>query len=251
MATRTLADSFDAATSAPAGIASQSGMGALRVLLLNYEYPPLGGGAGVASAALAEHLAARGVVVDVLTSRPAGARDADIVDGMGCVIASPTLTLYRVWSRRRGVHQAGFFGAGSYLLAAVPVARRLMRRHRYDIVHIFFSLPTGALIPALPLGDTPVLVSLRGSDVPGYDERNPRLVFAHRVLHPLTRWIWRRASRVVQVCERVVFLSHGRIVADGPPESVASAYGHGDLEGVFLHLAESHESSGTQQSDHP
>jgi len=58
-------------------------------------------------------------------------------------------------------------------------------------------------------------------------------------------------SDVVEVCERVVFLSHGRIVADGDPESVASAYGRGDLAGVFLHLAERHELSGTQQSDHP
>ncbi|HEY5077464.1 MAG TPA: ABC transporter ATP-binding protein, partial [Acidimicrobiia bacterium] len=58
-------------------------------------------------------------------------------------------------------------------------------------------------------------------------------------------------SDVVQVCERVVFLSHGRIVADGAPETVASAYGRGDLAGVFLHLAESHEPAGAQQSDHP
>jgi ABC-2 type transport system ATP-binding protein len=58
-------------------------------------------------------------------------------------------------------------------------------------------------------------------------------------------------SDVIQVCERVVFLSHGRIVADGPPEAVASAYGRGDLEGVFLHLAERHEPTGAQQSDHP
>jgi len=58
-------------------------------------------------------------------------------------------------------------------------------------------------------------------------------------------------SDVEQVCERVVFLSHGRIVADGTPEQVAAAYGRGDLEGVFLHLAERHESSGAQQSDHP
>jgi glycosyltransferase involved in cell wall biosynthesis len=201
MATRTLADSLDVVTSVPGGIASRSERGALRVLLLNYEYPPLGGGAGVASAALAEHLAARGVIVDVLTSRPAGERELDEVDGMRCVIAAPTLTLYRVWSKRRGVHQAGFLGAGSYLLAAVPAARRLVRRHHYDIVHIVFSLPTGALVPALPIGDVPVLVSLRGSDVPGYDERNPRLVFAHRMLLPFTRWIWRRASRVVPVCE--------------------------------------------------
>jgi ABC-2 type transport system ATP-binding protein len=58
-------------------------------------------------------------------------------------------------------------------------------------------------------------------------------------------------SDVVQVCERVIFLSHGHIVADGPPETVASAYGRGDLAGVFLHLAESHEHAGSQQSDHP
>ncbi len=58
-------------------------------------------------------------------------------------------------------------------------------------------------------------------------------------------------SDVQQVCERVVFLSHGRIVADGTPDHVAAAYGRGDLEGVFLHLAERHEPSGSQQSDHP
>ncbi len=33
----------------------------MRILILNYEYPPLGGGAGVATAALAHELVARGV----------------------------------------------------------------------------------------------------------------------------------------------------------------------------------------------
>ena len=121
--------------------------------------------------------------------------------GLSCVSVAPNLTLFRVRSRRRGIHQAGFFGAGSFLLSAIPAARRLLRANRYDIVHIYFSLPTGALIPVLPLGRTPIVVSLRGSDVPGYDERNAKLVLAHRVLRPLTRWIWRRASRVVPVCE--------------------------------------------------
>ena len=58
-------------------------------------------------------------------------------------------------------------------------------------------------------------------------------------------------SDVVEVCERVVFLSHGSIVADGTPATVASAYGHGDLKGVFLHLAERHDPTSAQQSDHP
>ena len=42
---------------------------------------------------------------------------------------------------------------------------------------------------------------------------------------------------VERLSERVVFLAAGRIVADGAPAEVAERFGHGDLEGVFLHLA--------------
>ena len=91
--------------------------------------------------------------------------------------------------------------AASYLMAALPLIRRLLRTHTYDAVHVFFSLPTGALLPFLRLRDTPVVVSLRGSDVPGYDRHNSTLQWAHRLLAPLTRWIWRRADRVVAVCD--------------------------------------------------
>jgi glycosyltransferase involved in cell wall biosynthesis len=165
----------------------------MRILVLNYEYPPLGGGAAVATAALARGLTEHGVVVDVVTA------------GAGCGTQSERhpqqLTVYRVRSRRTGIHQAGMGNAGSYLIAALPVIRRLMRAHRYDAVHVYFSLPTGALLPFLSLRGTPVVVALRGSDVPGYDPYNRGLQVAHRLLAPLTRWIWRRADRVVAVCE--------------------------------------------------
>jgi ABC-2 type transport system ATP-binding protein len=42
---------------------------------------------------------------------------------------------------------------------------------------------------------------------------------------------------VERLCERVVFISAGRIVADGKPADVAARFGRDDLEGVFLHLA--------------
>ncbi len=44
-------------------------------------------------------------------------------------------------------------------------------------------------------------------------------------------------GEVVRLSDRVVFLSHGRVVADGHPEEVTAAFGHQDLEDVFLHLA--------------
>jgi ABC-2 type transport system ATP-binding protein len=45
-------------------------------------------------------------------------------------------------------------------------------------------------------------------------------------------------TEVERLCPRVVFLSGGRVVADGTPEAVAARFGRHDLEGVFLHLAE-------------
>ncbi len=45
-------------------------------------------------------------------------------------------------------------------------------------------------------------------------------------------------AEVERLCERVVFISGGRVVADGTPTEVADRFGHSDLEGVFLHLAD-------------
>jgi len=45
-------------------------------------------------------------------------------------------------------------------------------------------------------------------------------------------------AEVERLCERVIFISGGRVVADGTPASVAERFGHDDLEGVFLHLAD-------------
>jgi ABC-2 type transport system ATP-binding protein len=58
-------------------------------------------------------------------------------------------------------------------------------------------------------------------------------------------------SDVERVCERVVFLSHGTVVANGTPDEIAAQYGHGSLEGVFLDLAERHDAGVGQQTDHP
>jgi len=44
-------------------------------------------------------------------------------------------------------------------------------------------------------------------------------------------------AEIERLCERVIFLSDGKIIADGAPAAVARQFGRGNLEDVFLELA--------------
>ncbi|MER8001182.1 ABC transporter ATP-binding protein [Streptomyces sp. NPDC095613] len=56
-------------------------------------------------------------------------------------------------------------------------------------------------------------------------------------------------AEVAKLCERVVFLSAGRVSADGSPAEVAKRFDRADLEGVFLHLAAERDRSGDRTRD--
>jgi ABC-2 type transport system ATP-binding protein len=60
---------------------------------------------------------------------------------------------------------------------------------------------------------------------------------------------------VERMCDRVVFVAAGRIVADGTPADVAARFGGADLESVFLRLAgrdvPDHSVERAQETDRP
>lgn len=158
----------------------------MRLLFLNYEFPPVGGGAAYASFAMARELVSFGHSVDFLTtSTRAHTVDAEIGG----------VRVFRARSLRWGVHESGLMGAFSFLCFAACRLRTIARNTHYDAYHYYFSLPTGVLtrIPG-PHQSRPYVVSLRGSDVPGYE---PELASYHRSLLPVTRRIWKGAHRVV------------------------------------------------------
>jgi len=165
----------------------------MHILLLNYEFPPAGGGAGFATYNIGRELVKMGVKVDVLTSRIEGETDGAILDGM---------RIYRVPSWRKGIHDCGMLGAYSYVSFALRKRSRLLKRTKYDLEHFFFSLPTSILsLSPMQRRKHPYIVSLRGSDVPGYDPFNQKLEKMHKILLPLTKNIWRNASAVVALSQ--------------------------------------------------
>jgi len=156
-------------------------------LLLNYEFPPLGGGAGNATYYMALELQSLGHQVDVLTAREHGGKCYEVIDGV---------RIWRVPSYRVGIHEAGIQGAASYLFFARIKLARLMRANHYDLLHYYFGLPTGLLaLYSHQKYSVPYIVSLRGSDVPGYDmSAAPSF---HRLLGSVRRRIWHNAASVV------------------------------------------------------
>lgn len=145
----------------------------------------------MATCHLAEALAGLGHDVDVLTSGCRCDKPFEKVAGFN---------VYRALSLRKGVHDCGLRGAITYLGFALPKLSRLIRNSRYDIYHYFFGLPTGlcALLPGR-WQSKPYIVSLRGSDVPGYDPFNTKLALLHKLFKPVTKMIWRRSKAVVAV----------------------------------------------------
>ena len=161
----------------------------MKILLLNYEFPPMGGGAGRATFNISKELVQLGHDVDVLTSKITGFKSVENFEG---------LTVYRVKSCRKNIHDCGLVGAFVYVFFAYFKLLKLVRKNDYDILHYFFSMPTG-LLTFLPgkHKKIPYIVSIRGSDVPHYDRFNRRLELIHSLLKPLTKRIWNKANAVV------------------------------------------------------
>ena len=159
-------------------------MANLRLLMLNYEFPPIGGGGGQAHLSLLHQYAGMGdLAVDVLTSAPE--------PGFKVETFAENIKIHKVGLHKKHLH---FWRKGEvleWLRRAKAPYRQLLRDNAYDLVHAFFGFPTGWLCYRTA-GRLPYVISLRGSDVPG---DNARLQLEYKLLGPLVfKPIWRRAA---------------------------------------------------------
>lgn len=174
----------------------------MRVLCLNYEYPPLGGGSSPVTRSLSRALVARGHEVDVVTMG---------FEGLPRREADGGVRVFRVASLRRRKELSRVHELASYLPGAWARARRLHRERPYDVCHAHFLLPTGLIPYGLARSGTfpPYLVTSHGSDVPGYNPDRFRLL--HRWTPPLLARIGGRAAAVVVPSEAQAELIRRRV----------------------------------------
>jgi glycosyltransferase involved in cell wall biosynthesis len=159
----------------------------MHLLLLNYEFPPLGAGAGNATKALAREFVSMGHRVSVVTTWYKGLPDREEVDGY---------TVHRVHSRRRSKDRSNMFEMLHYVFLATRLATRLARSDRPDHTLAFFALPTGLIAWRLfRRFGIPYTLSLRGGDVPGFLPKD--LWLHHIVTRPLNGVVWGNAVHIV------------------------------------------------------
>ncbi|MBI2758550.1 MAG: glycosyltransferase family 4 protein [Chloroflexi bacterium] len=159
----------------------------MKILLLNSEYPPIGGGAGNASANIARLLAYKGNDILLLTSHFDDLPRDEICDGVRIIRVS---ALRRRMDRSVVVEQLAFIAAASFR------AFSLLRQFKPDVTLAFFGLPSGAVAWLIKkTSGVPYIVSLRGGDVPGFRPYDFRLY--HKMAAPFLRVIWHSASAVI------------------------------------------------------
>jgi glycosyltransferase involved in cell wall biosynthesis len=154
----------------------------IRVLMLNYEFPPLGGGAGNANHYLLKELSKKDVAIDLITSSEKKYKEERF---------SKNIRIYRLDVNKKEVHYWTVREIFDYTAKAIVLAKRLSKEKRYDLCHSFFALPTGLVAASLKV---PYIVSLRGSDVPGF---NNRLNALKRIQKFFFRFICKQSSKVI------------------------------------------------------
>lgn len=158
----------------------------LNLLMLNYEFPPIGGGAGDAHLCLLkEYAGLNALTIDVLTSAPK--------PGFTVERFAENITLYKVGIHKKNLHYWRKTEVIEWLFKAWFHYRKLLKTNSYDLVHAFFGFPSG-LFCCASAKKLPYIISLRGSDVPGY---NTRLGLDYKLFSWLFTRIWNKASLVV------------------------------------------------------
>jgi glycosyltransferase involved in cell wall biosynthesis len=158
--------------------------------MLNYEFPPIGGGAANAHRCLLKQYAGSSDLrIDVLTSAP--------VLGFFKESFADNITIYKVGLHKKHLHFWRKTEVIEWLLKSKSHYRKLLRENEYDFVHAFFGFPSGWLCYRTA-GKLPYIISLRGSDVPG---EHARFKLDYKILAPVFKAIWKKAAALVAPSE--------------------------------------------------
>ena len=202
----------------------------MRVLMLNYEYPPLGGGGSNACKYILKEFAKKNLEVDLVTSSPSNKFETETIGDTVCI--------YKLPVNKKDIHYWTQREIMSYSWKAKKFIDKLMKEKEYDVCHAFFGIPCGA-IAYLFRRKMPYIVSLRGSDVPGF---NDRFGLQYVFLTPIIKQVWKQAGAVVANSEGLKDLA----LKSSPDQEISVIYNAIDISEFRPDLNEANSNGETK-----
>lgn len=145
----------------------------MNILILNYEYPPLGGGAGIVTQQLAELLAKQENKVVVLTTWFSGEPEFQI---------EGNLTIIRLRSKRKLTYQSNPLEMLSWMRMAKNYIDNFVDDFNFDICLANFTLPGGEVALHLKKKrNIPFVVLSHGHDIPWFHPK--QMFFWHTLFY--------------------------------------------------------------------
>jgi glycosyltransferase involved in cell wall biosynthesis len=171
----------------------------MRVLMLNNEFPPLGGGTGTVNRAILQRFASLAELeIDLITSALGDQREVEEF--------AERVHLHKVPVNNRDIHHSRNRELTLYALRALLMARQLQRARAYDFCFAWSAVPAGAVALALrQLSGLRYLVRVSGPDIPGFEQRYGPL---YPILSPTIRAVWHGAEVTVAKCQGEAEMIH-------------------------------------------
>lgn len=170
----------------------------MRILMLNNEYPPLGGGTGTVNKTLLEYLVANTEhEIDLITS--SRGREPELEQ------LSQFVRMFKVPVNNLCIHHSTLGELARYSVKGMLLAMKLQREQNYDFVFAWSTVPAGAIALILrKITGIHYVVRLTGPDIPGFEQRYQYL---YPFLKPIIVAVWRGASHVIAKCEEEVTMA--------------------------------------------
>lgn len=169
----------------------------MNILVLNYEFPPLGGGASPVSRDISIRLASLGHRVTVVTMGYKSLPEYEELEGV---------KVYRLkcWRSRKSACMP--WEQYTYLLTVRQFMKKHMLTHQYDVCHTHFVIPTGeAARWVYRRYRIPYVITAHGSDVEGYNQKKYMKIM-HLLLKPFWKSIVSSSKGVIAPSEYLLGL---------------------------------------------
>lgn len=170
----------------------------MKLLLINNEFPPIGGGGSTVTKYALEHFVRAGHEVVLITSQYKTLPRREMISGA---------TVIRVPAVRRYKDYAAMWELVTFGLSALVYTFFYTLRHRVDFIQAYFAVPAGWVAWVISfIRPIPYAVYFGGSDIPGANPSRFRHVYP--VITPLLKLIWRRACWRTVCSQALVRLAH-------------------------------------------